>query len=201
MATIDPVASATETIAAYLTTTLGPDGSNVLSKVIRGWPESAESLDLSGLPVVSVTPGGQSVERCSPKVVDEATDEDTGVTTYTYRVGWLTFTAQIDLWAAYKAQIDDVAPSIEDACIQDPPLPPELRLDQSDYHDRPLTCTLGAGTADNDGDSANKGEWRMTWDLVVETDVVRTRTHVPAAQVDITVDDEVADPETITVLP
>jgi hypothetical protein len=195
MPTIDPVAAAVDAIVASLLASLGPSGDNVVSTVLRGWPEDATALDLSGKPVISVTPGNEEREDVSPRSLGSVTSG--GVTTHTYRVGYLRFTAQIDLWAAHRVQMDDVAPYVESACGEDPPRPAILRLTSTGYHSRPLVCHLGAGVADLDGDSAVKGEWRMSWDLRVETDIVRTTTHVPQSRVDfeVTVDD--GDAETI----
>ena len=177
---IDPVASAADAITAFLVTALGAN----VSKVIRGWPESAETLDLSGLPVVSVTPPPRGVRTpCSPKDLGSVTVDD--VVTHTYRTGELNFQVQIDLWCGYRAHMDDVGALIEAALVQAPPLPPSVRITSTGYHSRPLTCTLGDSAMDYDGDTSHKGEWRMSWDLDVSTDVVKLKTHVPLTQVDV----------------
>ena len=176
---IDPVAAAVEAIAAYLETALGAN----VSKVIRGWPESAEDMDLSDTPVVSVTPPPRGIRvPCSPKSLGSVTVGD--VTTHTYRVGWFDFQCQIDLWCGYRDHMDTVGALIETALVGDPPNPPDIRILSTGYHGRPLTLTLGDSAADYDGDTSHKGEWRMSWDVNVSTDVVRTVAHVAITQLD-----------------
>lgn len=179
---IDAKSSAVEAIAAYLETALGANA----SKVIRGWPEDAEEMDLSGAPVISITPPSRMTRvPCAPKSIDSATVGD--VTTHSYRVAWLSMTVQIDAWAGYRAQLDDLVPLVEAACIAAPPANPELQLTSTDYYSRPLTCVLGDLADDLDGDTAKKGEWRLSWDMRVETDAIRQTPHVPLVQVDLAV--------------
>lgn len=198
MPTIDPVAAAIEAVAAHLEAELVPD---TLSSVIRGWPEDGWELDLSGKPVVSVTAGGEERTDCPARSL--GTSESGGVVTHTYRRGYLVIVAQVDLWAPYRATTDDVAPLIMDALTEAPPMPTRLRLTSTGYHNRPLVCHLGPQGRDVDGDSAKKGEWRMTWPLRIETDIVSTVAHVPIARVDLDVTTtvgtvEVAETVTVT---
>lgn len=183
MPTIDPIAAAVEAIAAHFEAELGPDGDDVLARVLRGWQEEGDELDLSGKPVLSIAPGGEEREDCSPRSLGST--EAAGVTTYLYRVGDLRFVAQLDLWAAYKAQLDDVIPTLIRACGDSPPRPKILRLTSTGYYNRPLACHLGPPVEDVDGDTAKRGQWRRTFDLRVETDLVEEVVHVPQVQVDL----------------
>ncbi|MCI0347589.1 MAG: hypothetical protein L0221_19480 [Chloroflexi bacterium] len=179
MPTIDPAASALEALAAHLEDELG----SAVAAVLRGWPEANKDLDLSTKPSVSVTAGTEAREPCAPRAVDES--ETGGVTTYYYRVGFLTLRVQVDLWAPYSAQLDEVGALLEAALAQAPPLPPELRLTQGSYYDRPITAVLVGSGFDHDGDTAAKGEWRRRYELELTTDLIRSTTHAPQVQVDV----------------
>ena len=191
--TIDATAAAVNAIVARLTTALG---SNV-SSVIAGWPENPTDLDLSGAPVISVTPGGEVRTDVARRSLGSVTAGD--VTTYTYRDAELTFVAQIDVWAAYKVQLLDVAPLVTAALTRAPPRPPGYRLTSTDYYSRPVDCHIGPFRADLDGDSAKKGEWRGSFDCRVDTDLITTTTHVPQTRVDLEVTIDAGTPTTFTV--
>lgn len=196
--TIDATAAAVDAIVTRLSTVLGSGGSGVLSSVIAGWPEDNVSLDLSGDPVVSVTPGGEVRTDVAPRSLGSSTSGD--VTTYTYRVATLEFVAQVDVWCAYKDQLRDVCPLIEAAFGQAPPRPAVIQLTSTGYYNRPVVCHLGAFRADQDGDSAKKGEWRGSWDVRVQTDIVRTTPHTPQTRVDVEMTVDAGTAETLTVL-
>lgn len=187
MPTIDPIASAIEALATQLTTALS---SNV-SSVLRGWPESNKDLDLSGKPVIAITQAGpEEREAVAPRVVDSATAA--GVTTYTYKVATLQARLQLDVWAAYRAKLDEIGPLLRAAFTNALPRA-GLWLTQGSYYSRPLIFTLEGGAYDHDGDTAAQGEWRRTYEVTVETDEVATTTHAKLTELDVTL--TTTDPE------
>lgn len=191
--TIDATSAAVNAIVTRLTSALGAN----VSSVIAGWPQNPTDLDLSGLPVISVTPGGEERTDVPRRSLGSVTASN--VTTHTYRTALLSFVAQVDVWAAYKVQLDDVVPLVEAALTRDPPRPPGYRLTSTDYYSRPVDCHIGPYRADLDGDSAKKGEWRGSWEVRVTTDLVTTTTHVPQTRVDLDVTIDGGTPHTFTV--
>ena len=195
MATIDPVASALDTLAAYLETQLA----GAVSSVARGWPEHGKELDMSSGPVGVVTAAKPVRTPCSPRRVDF----DAGVVTY--KVGGLAFPLQLDFFAEYRAQIDDLVPLVEAALHNMLPATSGLWLDQGSYYGRPLALTKTSGPERFDGAArVVAGDWRAMWMLDCDTDEVVTKSTPAADEIDTTYDfDEYGSTvrETYTVTP
>lgn len=168
---IDPIAAALDAVAARFVGLGTP-----ALRARRGWPEHGVDLDLEAGPLLSVFAVDQGVAtRCSPRAVAVGGTGAQALTTY--RVGFLRVAMQLDLWAKYRAQRDDLAHAIEAAAAGSIPHHSGLRLTSAGYHERPLTLTLGAGRALDDGPKVEAGEWRQVWTASVDTDLVVEVTH------------------------
>jgi hypothetical protein len=160
---IDPVAAAADAIAAYLQ-------ANVTGLTARrGWPEGNVELDLGAGPVAAVTPGPREDTPCSPREVDRT---GSGTLTLTYRVAELDITAQLDVWAAYRAVRDDTVAAIEAKLHNRLPFQPGLWLTSTGYFNRPLTIESRRISVPDSEDTAPAGEWRATWELRIRSDLV-----------------------------
>lgn len=172
MPTIDPVAAAQDAIAAYFADAI--EGMTCR----RGWPEANVSLDLASGPLLTVTPGPVERTPTQPIEVDRE-DSDDGALLVTYRVAWVRIRAQLDLWAAHRSKRDDMAALVEAALDNDMPRAPGLTLTSSSYHGRRLHAVARALTPQDSADGAPRGEWRQTWELTIDTDIV-ARATLPA---------------------
>jgi len=173
---IDPSAAACDAIAAYFASVI--DGLTAR----RGWPEANTELDLASGPVLTVEAGPRESVLVPPRRIDQS-----GTTTLvvTYRVAWLSFPVQLDLWAAHRADRDDTAEIIESALHNRLPAVAGLFLDSTGYHSRPLTIACTSSRSEDQGDGAARGEWRHTWELSVETDLVVVTEHPALTEADI----------------
>lgn len=156
---IDPIDAALDAVAAYL------GGLSGIAAGQRGWPEHPERLDLRGGPVVTVTQVDHHRVLLPPHPLD------TGATV-TWKVANLTIAAQLDAWAAYRAQRDDAGAVLEAGLHNRIPWQHGLYLLSTGFHDRPLVVTAGQGRSVDDGNGAEVGEWRRRWMLTIQTDLV-----------------------------
>lgn len=156
---IDPVDAALDALATYF------GGLSGIASAERGWPEHPEQLDLSSGPALTVTRVDDQRVYVPPKPLDDGP-------TVTYQVGELTITAQLDLWAAYRAQRDDAGAVVEVGLHNRLPQQSGLFLDSTGYHDRPLDVVAGQGTSLDDDGRDTVGEWRRRWLLTITTDLV-----------------------------
>lgn len=184
---IDPVASALDAIVAYLATAL-----DSVVTVLRGWPEHGTDFDLSSLPVVSLVAGEASEERVSPFSVGTEEDDD-GNLVVTYKVAGLVFVAQLDLWAAYRVQLDEAVAAVDAELTNRLPASSGLWLDQADYYDRPIAISVTGFRREDGAESAAVGEWRATWMLQVATDKVAQTTHPKISEITIDVTAQIAE--------
>lgn len=155
----DPADSALDTIATHLATLTG------IAAARRGWPEHPNDLDLSAGPICTVSFIDDERQLIAPWPVEE------GVTT-TWKVAEYEVRAQLDLWAAYRAQRDAAAAAVEAGLHNRIPFQHGLRLTQADYFDRPLTVSSSTGRDLDDGAGVTQGEWRRRWVLTIVTDLV-----------------------------
>lgn len=151
--------SALDTIAAYFAGLAG------IAAARRGWPEHQQDLDLSGGPVCTLTFVDDARQLIAPWPVAEGP-------TVTYKVAEYEIAAQLDLWAAYRAQRDDAAAVVEAGLHNRLPILHGLYLTQADYFSRPLTIVASQGRNDDQPDDAVVGEWRRRWMLTITTDLV-----------------------------
>jgi hypothetical protein len=150
---------ALERLAAYFATLTG------IVEGKRGWPEHPEDLDLSAGPVVTVTYVDERRQLIAPWPLDTGPQ-------VTWKVADLVIEAQLDLWAAYRAQRDASAEVLEAGLHNRIPWQHGLWLELADYHGRPVTVTASAGRNVEDDAAAEVGEWRRRWTLSVVTDLV-----------------------------
>jgi hypothetical protein len=174
---IDPLDSACDALVAHLDSEVAE-----LVSVIRGWPEHAEDLDVSGGPVCAVTHGRARTEPCNPITVD--TSSDSGTTTVTYKVANLGFDVQIDVWAAHRYTRDETALAVLEALHNQLPHTPDLWLTHADYYSRPVTFELVSSEAMNTADGVERGLWRWRWTLRAKTDKVATKAFHTLSQLD-----------------
>lgn len=184
MSNIGPVPAACDAIAAFFARKIPA------LRGLRGWPEHDDLLDL-GNPddgvkaVLSVFAGerpSSTIRRVPPRKVDQTDIAGGPQVCILYRVAWIEFDVQLDLWAPHRAVRDEFAALVEVASVDRLPVSPDFRafatghFERSGYFDRPIDCVLlGSAIVDNDG-AVESGEWRQTWnahvwmDLVVPTD-------------------------------
>lgn len=168
---IDPVAAAADALVAHLLAEVDISG----LQVRRGWPEHAQDFDLSGGPIITVTPGEDQGQRIAPFEVGRVTTG--GSVEVSYKVASVEAVLQVDLWAAYRAQLDDAIVAVDEQLQNQLPLSSGLWLSSTGYHDRPLAFALDGGWRRQGGqDGVERGEWRATLMLRVSSDRVATRT-------------------------
>lgn len=158
MTTLHPIAAAVRALAGHLADALPGVA------VTEGWPEAPVEPDLPELTVVRV--GTPAYDLHAPAEAHFAN----GLATYRY--GRLTFSAQLDLWAAYRARRDELAYQVEAALNPGLPHSTGLWLLSGDYHGRPLSFDLTEGEPMDDGSSAPDGLWRHRWSLQCTSDLV-----------------------------
>lgn len=186
---IDPIASALDAIVTHLDTEVA-----TLASVLRGWPEHRVDLDLSGGPVVAVVAGEAPEERINPIVLGSADDGDGGLVV-TYKVANLVIPVQIDVWAAYRSQLDDAVAAIDAALANQVPATSSLWLTQANYYGRPLSGTVTGFRRADDAETAELGQWRATWNLEVVTDKVAQTTHPTITRIVTTITAQIAEDE------
>lgn len=180
----DPITAAGDAIAEYFAANV--DGLTAR----RGWPETDQALDLTD-PLLTVELASTEPTWVAPRLLGRVGDR------WMWRIGWLQITGQIDLWTAYKAKREEMAPLIEKAFHNSLPAQTGLFLDSAGYHDARMEVTFGTGAPEADGDSAPKGEWRQTWDCTVSTYQVAFSDHPTAASLTISLSTELST-ETVT---
>ena len=148
------VDSAIDAVVAHLATIAG------IADALRGWPERNKAFTLDAGPVVTLTYTDHTRSEHPPYPVVEGP-------TVTWKTADLKIGAQLDLWAAYKAQADDAAGLIQAGFHDDIPLRAGLHLTQADYFGRSVSAELGRGRRTNGPLSASEGEWRRTWDVQI----------------------------------
>jgi len=173
---IDLAAAACDAIATYF----GEAVTGLTAR--RGWPEANIELDLEAGPVLTVEPGPVERTLVPPRRIDQS---GTSTLVVTYRVAWITITAQLDLWAQHRAARDDTAALIEAALHNRLPAVAGLYLDSTGYHGRPLTITCTDSRPEDQGDGAARGEWRQTWEIRIDTDLVVLTEHPKLTEADI----------------
>lgn len=193
-----PNISATEAAIDAVVTHLGTEVSSA-SKVLRGWPEHPESLDLGDGPVIAVVWQQPARAECSPRIVESiAPEDDADPTTYLYRVAWLTIPAQVEVFAPYRAQLDDAGLAVQQALHNRLPNAPGLLLTSTSYYDRSVTGTCTGERSDADSVSAERGEFRKTIFLELQTDEVVATTHPRLTRLDLALTVEAGGSETTT---
>lgn len=153
--------------------------------VRQGWPETDQELDL-GEPLLTVEPGPIDRNWCPPTLMGKSGSR------WVWRIAHVEIQVQIDLWTAYQAQRDDTAQLVEDALHNRLPIQAGLFLTSTGYHNRALELNTSGAQADEDGDSALKGQWRYRWDATIKTDLVALTDTPEASQISIDLETEVA---------
>ena len=180
----DPITAAGDAIAAYFEGAVGGLAAR------RGWPETDQALDLTA-PLLTVELASTDPTFVAPRLLGRVGDR------WMWRIGWLSIQGQIDLWTAYRAKREEMAPLIEDAFHNQLPTQTGLFLDSTGYNNARLEISFGTGTPETDGDSANKGEWRQTWDCIVSTYQVAFSDHPTATSLNLTLSTQLSS-ETVT---
>lgn len=189
---IDPVDAAVDAVVAHLAAAFGS-----AATILRGWPEANVEQDLGAKPLVVVSAGPEDREACPPTAKSQS-----GTTTLSvvYRIAYLRIPAQIDLVCAHRAVRDTASLTLRQALDNALPGKPGLYLSSTGYFNRPVTVRAPRVLPDDDGDTASTGQWSRSWDIVIETDEVRTVTHPALVEVDVEIDDGTVT-ETLTVTP
>lgn len=156
---INPVDSALDAIAAHFAAQPG------IGSAIRGFPEHARDLDFSFGPLITLTYADDQREPCSPSPI-------AGTFPFLWHTGTLTIDAMLDLWTPYRAQRDDAARVVEDSLNNALPHRTGLQLVSKGYHLRALVATATGGRDTDEPEASATGEWRRTWMLTIETDLV-----------------------------
>jgi len=166
----DPITAAGDAIAAYFQDAVA----GLTAR--RGWPETDQALDLTQ-PLLAVELASADPTWVAPRLLGKVGDR------WMWRIGWLSIQGQIDLWTAYRAKREEMAPLIEAAFHNILPTQTGLFLDST--------------TPEADGDSANKGEWRQTWDCTVSTYQVAFSDHPTLSSLNLTLSTQLSS-ETVT---
>jgi len=180
----DPITAAGDAIAAYFQSNV--DGLTAR----RGWPETDQALDLTQ-PLLTVELASADPTWVAPRLLGKVGSR------WMWRIGWLSIQGQIDLWTAYRATREEMAPLVEDVFHNQLPSQTGLFLGSAGYNDARLEVSFGSGTPEADGDSANKGEWRQTWDCTVSTYQVAFSSHPTLASLRLSLSTELSS-ETVT---
>lgn len=164
---IDPVSAALDAVVAHIS------AASITGLTIRrGWPEANVGVDIDAskhLAALSVV-GRAKVDLCSPKQVDSSGTQPN--ITWTWRLGWLTIPLQLDVWCAYRAGRDVVAPLIDASLHNKLPYRSGLYLTSTGYYGRGIACDVESIDLPGTGDEAASGDWRRSWSLVLRTDLV-----------------------------
>ena len=186
MAAIAPMDAVADAVAAYF------DAEVPGLKVIRGWPERNEDLDLFGTDdaggdyraVLSVVASPRyDTERVNPVEVQRTANAGTGEYDLLYRVALITGRIQLDLWAPYRSARDEFAALILEKSTNQVPQSSDLRVvasgfyDRDGYYDRPAKIDLEAVATEDNGGDIEVGQWRRTWSGEVSTDLVVPKSH------------------------
>ena len=181
MSTIDLVASALDTLAAYLDAGLGTGYT-----ARRGWPEHNAEFDLGSGPILTAVASEPERVGINPISLGIVADGEGGIVT-TYKVAAVSFVVQLDAFAGYRAALDDLIPSVEALLHNKVPSTSDLWLTQGSYHGRPLRFSLESGPRRTDASEATQeADWRATWMLRCETDEVSTATHPAPVTIETT---------------
>ena len=157
---IDPEDAVLEAIADHFAVLRG----------VRGWPERHKDLDLTGGAVVTVALVESRRTPIAPAPIP-GTD--------LYRTGELEVDAQLDLWAPYRSQRDAAAIVVEALLNNRLPFRHGMLIKSRGYHNRPITARASTGRNTAEGDAAGESEWRRTWLLKAQTDLVADASGVP----------------------
>lgn len=156
---IDAVSSALEAAARYVLDRTRP----AVARAFRGWPEHQADLDLSSGPVVTIVASNVEDTACSPAFLEG---------TVIVRTGYLKITAQLDLWAPYRHQLDVAARAVQEALDAGAPWQAGADVVSEGYHDRPVHIERDSGRYLDLDRAAAEGEWRRSWTLILTTDTV-----------------------------
>ena len=170
--TLDPVASALESIRAHFVAGLpGTD-------CVRGPQEFPEDYagDVQILSLIEISREWEEL----PPVEVETVAASPSSSTVTYKVAQIRLRAQLDIWAPYRFHQDLFGPVVGALFHNRVPWQSGLFLASTHYHDRPLSVSqLGGAITQRDPEDVAEGIWRRTWDLEILTDLVLKLTNQP----------------------
>lgn len=146
----------------------------------RGWPEADEELDLSAGAVIAVHALSSGEDIASPTTLGDVSGGEVAVWT-----GTSSAAVQLDVFAAYRADLDTVRHDLEAALSNALPFRPYLYLTDADGH--AVTVIRTGDAPDVDGYTASQGQWRHTYRARVETDRLDTVTMPAIADIPVTV--------------
>lgn len=158
---LDPFDSALEAIALHFRQLSGLGGA------IPAYPEHNVTLDLTNGPLVTVTYVSHQRDDVAPSPVDSDPRKRLWYTAD------LLISVQLDLWGDYRSRRADFARLVEDALHNRMPFQEGLYLVSSHYHGRQLMILADEGRNTDEAEASEVGEWRRTWLLAVQTDMVR----------------------------
>lgn len=138
-------------------------------RVREGWPET-DALGLQEGPVVAIFSVGRvQWDAITPELIASAAADTTAACLYRIAQGSLSI--QISLFAAYKAQRDDVAGQIEPLLDNLFPASSGLIL-STGYHAQSCRYELSS-TSEQDENGSLTGEWRRDWILSAQLEQLR----------------------------
>jgi len=148
--------------------------------VLRGWPEGDTALDMA-TPTLSVeSVPGMEESVCSPAPLG---NPSAGVAVY--KIGDLTIPIQMDLWAAYRETLDTYRLAVDAALANALPARPHLYLTATDHDARPFRVRRISDGGEIDGETAQRGEWRHTWQLRIDIERVASVTMAPTTTITV----------------
>jgi hypothetical protein len=158
---LDPFDSALEAIALHFRHLSGLGGA------LAAYPEHNVTLDLTNGPLVTATYVSHQRDDVAPSPVDNDPRKRL------WHIADLLISVQLDLWGDYRSRRADYARIVEDALHNRMPWQEGLYLVSSAYHGRQLMILADNGRNTDEPAASEVGEWRRTWMLSVQTDMVR----------------------------
>lgn len=163
--TLDPVASALETILTHFKT-------QIPALVVKRGIQELGNDQLGSGPEISLVEISREWEELSPTVVNEV-PLNAIISTVTWKVAQLRIVAQMDAFMSYRVAHDVIGPALDSAFYNRLPWKGGLELLSNWYHDRPLTISkAGAGINQRDPGEVAQGSWERRWELEILTDLV-----------------------------
>ena len=172
MPTTDPLVALQNALLTHLADEVSIGDPPVVPRTRRGWPEHHTDLDLRSGPMLVTVIGEDTQIPINPRPVGTTDDGET-----IYKVAELSAPLQLRCLAAYRAVLDLLVEAVDSALSNRLPGSPDLWLDSTDYHGRPLIFTRRRLRREGRDQAAAVGEWEAVWSLDCTSDRVLLASH------------------------
>ena len=178
----DPLVAALDALVAHIQTGVNVALASAVSApagtvhVMRGWPEG-QSDKRTGKAVVACTAGPMTITRVPLTPVDDDATTASGIVTTPYVYAYWLASTTVTLLCDHRDLRDELGAIIHPILDSVLPYGPRgLRLDATDYYDRPVRFEITGSDASDDAATDMLGEWRQTWSLRTRSDLVTNTT-------------------------